>query len=69
MKDPDQLATDDTVAADEASAGVEHRADRPPTPEEERLAEGNRLDPSVVEHHEEMNRIGAEVEGEGQIEP
>lgn len=69
MNDPDQLATDETRAAEEASAGVEHRADRPPTPEEERLADSNPLDPAVVEHAEEMNRIGAEVEGEGQIEP
>ncbi len=69
MKDPEDLATDQTVAADEASAGVEHRADRPPTPEEERLADGNPLDPDVAEHAQEMNRIGAEIEGEGQIEP
>jgi hypothetical protein len=49
----------------EAAAG--HTADRPPTPEEEAAAEGNSLDPGVAEHEREMGKIGADVNGEGEI--
>lgn len=47
-------------------------ADRPATPEEERAAEraAEEVDlDSVAEHYEEAARTGAEVQGEGQIEP
>lgn len=43
-------------------------ADRPPTEEEERLAEEHELDPHVAESYEEAARRGAELEGEGEIE-
>jgi hypothetical protein len=47
-------------------------ADRPPTPDEERAAERAAEDvdlESVAEHYEEAAKTGAEVRGEGQIEP
>jgi hypothetical protein len=43
-------------------------ADRPPTEEEERLAEQNDLDPHVAESYEEAMERGANLEGEGEIE-
>ena len=59
--------------ADEATdAAAAHDADRPPTPEEEQLAEqalpGIDTD-SVARHEREMAERGASVEGEGQITP
>jgi hypothetical protein len=38
-----------------------------PTPEEERAAEKNRLDPEVAEHEKEMTERGADQKGEGRI--
>jgi hypothetical protein len=46
--------------------------DRPPTPDEERAAERAAEDVDierVAEHEREMLERGANVEGEGQIEP
>ena len=42
-------------------------AGRDPTPEEERLADENELDPSVAEHEEEMLERGAHQQGEGRL--
>ena len=57
---------DEATKAEEArEATAAHTADRPPTAEEEALAEGNTLDPEVSEHEKEMGKIGAEVKGEG----
>jgi hypothetical protein len=62
--------TDETRQADAADAIARHDADREPTEGEERVADAQRdLDPSVAEHFEDMDRLGAEVKGEGQIEP
>jgi hypothetical protein len=50
----------------------EPTADRAPTPDEERAAErsAERVDvDDVAEHAEEANRTGADVKGEGEIEP
>lgn len=58
---------DETKAADERDSVTAHRADRPPTPEEEAIADELTLDPEVAEHYEEMNEIGANVKGEGRI--
>lgn len=47
-------------------------ADRMPTAEEERAAERAAADvdlDEVAEHYEEMAEIGADVRGEGEIEP
>jgi hypothetical protein len=60
--------TDATRAEDAREGGAPHAADRPPTPEEEAAADGNTLDPEVSEHEQEMDKIGAEVKGEGQID-
>lgn len=58
---------DATVAAEEDEARREHVADRPPTEDEERRADELELDPQVAASYEEMNRIGADVKGEGEI--
>ena len=57
----------ETVAADEADAHADHRADRMPTPEEEAAAERNELDPEVAQAYEKAMERGANVEGEGKI--
>lgn len=51
---------------------TEPAADRPPTADEERAAERAAEDvdlDSVAEHYEEAAKTGAEVQGEGEIEP
>jgi hypothetical protein len=62
--------SDETVEADERDARSDHRADRPPTPEEEAAAE---RDPELTDEqataYEEAIERGAHVRGEGQIEP
>ena len=60
-----QEATKDEEARE---AEASHTADRPPTPDEAAAAEGNQLDPEVAEHEREMDRLGADVKGEGQID-
>jgi hypothetical protein len=61
--------TDETIQADERDARADHRADRGPTPEEERAAEGNAdLDPASAEAYREAIERGADVEGEGKID-
>jgi hypothetical protein len=57
-----------TQQADERDAHAKPSADRMPTPEEERLAEQQELDPQVAESYKEAAERGANVEGEGQIE-
>jgi hypothetical protein len=42
-------------------------ADREPTADEEKLAEGLELDPDVAEHYEEMTERGANQPGEGRL--
>jgi hypothetical protein len=62
-------AVDDaTRAEEEAEAKAAHVADREPSAEEEAAAEQNTLDPDVAAHEKEMDRIGAEVKGEGKID-
>lgn len=69
--DPDDRTTDATQAAEERDAQVHGQADRPPTDEEAAVAAQHRdaAGAGVAEHYEEMAEIGAEVRGEGQIEP
>jgi hypothetical protein len=59
----------ETKKADRKDAKAEHDADRPPTPEEERDVEGRKVDPDVAEAYEDAMERGANVKGEGQIEP
>ena len=68
--DPDRTS-DATQAADERDAHVQGQADRPPTEDEAQMADQHRdaADPDVAEHYEEMAELGAEIRGEGQIEP
>jgi hypothetical protein len=48
-------------------AKAEHKPDRMPTPEEERLAEENKLDPKVAKNFEDANERGASQKGEGRL--
>jgi hypothetical protein len=64
----DDKVVDATRAEEEEEAGAAHVADRAPTAEEEAAAEQNTLDPDVAAHEREMDRLGAEVKGEGQID-
>ncbi|MBK5222041.1 MAG: hypothetical protein JJE52_04025 [Acidimicrobiia bacterium] len=64
MPDP----TDETRETEDDDAEVTSRADRMPTPEEERLAEQNELDPDAAASYEEAIERGANVKGEGRIE-
>jgi hypothetical protein len=59
---------DGTRDEEAREAAASHTADRPPTPDEETAAESNQLDPEVAEHEREMDKLGAEIEGEGQID-
>jgi hypothetical protein len=60
---------EDATKDEEArEATASHTADRPPTPDEEAAAESNQLDPEVAEHEREMDTLGAEIKGEGQID-
>jgi hypothetical protein len=56
-----------TKDEEEREARATHTADRPPTAEEESAAEQTKLDPDVAAHEREMDRLGAEVKGEGEI--
>lgn len=66
---PDDTAGLDpsTIDAEESEAQQGHGADRAPTDDEARRADAVESDPAVAEHFEEMNRIGADVKGEGEI--
>jgi hypothetical protein len=57
-----------TREVDEHDAHAKAHPDRMPTPEEERLAEQNELDPEVAESYKEAAERGANVKGEGSIE-
>jgi len=69
MPDPD--TTDVTQATREAEKHDEAirqgQSDRPPTAEEERLAEQNELDPEVAKNYAEQAKRGANAKGEGRI--
>jgi hypothetical protein len=69
MSDPtDDLVTDETREAEEAEAQQPGSPDRPPTPDEERLAERHEVDPDVAEAYQEATERGANLTGEGRIE-
>jgi hypothetical protein len=69
MTPPDTTPDDQTVAEDELDAKAAHKADRAPTPDEEREAEKNPpvSDESASAYAESIER-GANVKGEGQID-
>jgi hypothetical protein len=58
----------DTIKADRQEAASAHGADRPPTHEEEELAEQTGLDPHTAESSREAFERGAKVKGEGRID-
>lgn len=61
--------TQPTVDEDERDARAAHRADRPPTPEEEALADGHdEVAPESATAYKEAIERGARVKGEGQID-
>lgn len=60
-----------TAQADQQESASEHRADRPPTSEEEQAAERARKDvdtEKVGESYQEMAKLGTEQKGEGRID-
>jgi len=67
MTDEPTRPSRDTRAAERSDAEVTAHADRAPTPDEEKLAEAQELDPEVVEHEREMAERGARQKGEGRI--
>jgi hypothetical protein len=66
---------EETVKAEEVEASSTHTADRPPTPEEEALADEAANDPDssgdraeVRRHYREMTQTGANIQGEGRVD-
>lgn len=57
-----------TAEADRHDAGAQHVPDRPPTPEEEAAAPDETSDSVKAAYREAIER-GADVAGEGQIDP
>lgn len=60
--------TSETREADRNAMHQGADAGRMPTPDEERAAEKNDVDPDVARNEAEFNKMGANVEGEGRIE-
>ncbi len=56
-----------TRAAEREEAQTPAHADRTPTADEERLADGLELDPDVADHAQEMAQRGADQKGEGRV--
>jgi len=67
IDDGDERVTEETRGAESEQARAPHRADRPPTREEQEEVRGREVDPSVREHYEEMTRTGGQEAGEGRI--
>jgi hypothetical protein len=65
----DKNVTKATQAEEARDAKAAHAPDRPPTPSEEAVAEKQALPDGTAEHYKEMTKTGADVQGEGQIEP
>jgi hypothetical protein len=58
-----------TVEADERDSRARHDPDRAATPTEEADAARNALDPATANAYEAAIERGANVKGEGQIDP
>lgn len=58
--------SDETRAAEKAEAQASHRADRPPTADEEAGAPPS-ASPSTENNFDEMAKRGAQVKGEGEL--
>ena len=59
--------TPETRAAEREEAHAPHAADRPPTEEEEAIADRLEVDPEAAASYEEMAKRGAKQKGEGRI--
>jgi hypothetical protein len=59
--------SDRTREAEREDAQQHAGPDREPTGDEEKAAEGLKVDPEVAEHYEEMAERGAEQKGEGRL--
>ena len=69
MADPDENVSDETRATEQEDEHLTAGADRPATEEEEAAAErAPKPSGDVGEHYREQNEVGANVEGEGQID-
>jgi hypothetical protein len=60
--------SDATRQADRRDSAKQGKADRMPTPEEERTADELELDEDVAKSYKEAIETGANVKGEGQID-
>ena len=60
--------TSETREADRKATQQGASAGRMPTPDEERAAEKNDVNPDVARNEAEFNKMGANLEGEGRIE-
>ena len=58
---------DRTRKAESEDAHTTAHADRLPSEDEEKAAEGLTLDPEVAAHEKEMDELGAKTEGEGRL--
>ena len=59
--------SDKTREAEREEATTKAHADREPTKDEEKRAEGIELDPKTIEHEKEMAERGANQKGEGRL--
>lgn len=59
--------SNDTRATEREDAQQEHKPDREPTPDEERIADQLQPDPKVSEEYEEAMERGANQKGEGRV--
>lgn len=57
----------ETRDAEQAEARAPHQPDRPPTKDEEELAEEQELDSSVIKQEQDMAERGRDQRGEGRI--
>lgn len=64
---PNTFPSGETLQEDRREAHAEHGADRPPTEEEEELAEHHPLDETAAEHVKAAMERGARQPGEGRI--
>lgn len=68
MSDHEKNVSDQTRAIEAEDEHVSAGADRDPTAEEQAAADRvSDLDPEVAEKYRRQAKVGAEIEGEGQI--
>lgn len=67
QQDESRSVSSETRKAETEDALVTSRADRPPTPDEEELADVETVTDDVREHYEDMTDRGVRDQGEGRI--